>query len=37
MTSIFKSVQKHALIRSAAYILLGIAITLDPIGVSKLF
>jgi uncharacterized membrane protein HdeD (DUF308 family) len=36
MTSIFKSVQKHALIRSAAYILLGIAITLDPIGVSKI-
>lgn len=36
MTSIFKSVQKHTLIRSAAYILLGIAITLDPIGVSKI-
>lgn len=36
MTSIFKSVQKHALIRSAAYILLGIAIALDPTGVSKI-
>lgn len=36
MTSIFKSVQRHTLIRSAAYILLGIAIFLNPIGVSKI-
>lgn len=36
MTSVFKSIQKHALLRSAAYILLGIAITLDPNGVSKI-
>lgn len=36
MTSVFRSVQKHALLRSAAYILLGIAITLNPIGVSKI-
>lgn len=34
MTSVFKSVQKHALLRSIAYILLGIAITINPEQVS---
>ncbi len=36
MKSLFKSVQQHALLRSIAYILLGISITINPIGVSKI-
>ena len=36
MTTIFRSVQKHALLRSIAYILLGIAIFLEPNKVSQM-
>ncbi len=36
MTSIFKSLQKHALLRSIAYILLGIVIFLQPAKVSQM-
>jgi len=36
MTSILKSVQKNALLRSTAYILFGIALTVNPLGVSKI-
>ncbi|MFW7431127.1 HdeD family acid-resistance protein [Vagococcus carniphilus] len=35
MTSMFKSIQQHALLRSIAYILLGIAIFLEPNKVSQ--
>lgn len=36
MASFFKSIQKHALLRSIAYILLGIAIFLEPNNISKM-
>ncbi|MEG0731665.1 MAG: DUF308 domain-containing protein [Vagococcus sp.] len=36
MTSMFKSIQKHALLRSVAYVLLGIAIFLEPKSVSQM-
>lgn len=36
MTSMFKSIQRHALLRSIAYILLGIAIFLEPNKVSQM-